>query len=51
MDELTDSVRGMQVARYQGSEDPRVFPAESTGRVNMGRTVVQAQLALPSHRG
>ena len=51
MDELTDTVRGMQVARYQGSEDPRVFTAESTGRVHMGRTVVHAQLALPSHRG
>ena len=51
VDELTDTVRGMQVARYQGSEDPRVFTAESTGRVHMGRTVVHAQLALPSHRG
>ena len=51
VDELTDTVRGMQVARYQGSEYPRVFTAESTGRVHMGRTVVHAQLALPSHRG
>jgi len=51
VDQLTDTVRGMQAARFQGSEDARVFTAESTGRVHMGRTVVHAQLALPAHRG
>ncbi|AZZ41469.1 MerR family transcriptional regulator [Acidipropionibacterium jensenii] len=49
IDQLTDTVRRMQDAEYHGNADlPRVFTAESTGLVHMGRTIVRAQLALPS---
>lgn len=48
VDQLGETVRGMQAARFRGDPDPRVFTAESSGRVHMGRTVVHAQLALPS---
>ncbi len=49
VEQLADAMRRMQTAHYGGeAEDPRVFTAESTGLVHMGRTIVHAQLALPS---
>ncbi|VEI04534.1 HTH-type transcriptional regulator glnR [Acidipropionibacterium jensenii] len=49
IDQLTDTMRQMQDAEYHGNADlPRVFTAESAGLVHMGRTIVRAQLALPS---
>lgn len=48
VDQLSQTVRRMQAMGYEGQADPRVFTAESTGRVHMGRTIVHAQLALPA---
>lgn len=47
VDQLTDALRRLQAMTYEGGGDTRVFTAESTGRVHMGRTIVHAQLALP----
>ncbi|WP_130864689.1 heat shock protein transcriptional repressor HspR [Acidipropionibacterium timonense] len=47
VEQLSDTVRRMQSVEFEGRSDPRVFTAESTGRVHMGRTVVRTQLALP----
>lgn len=47
VDQLTDALHRMQAMVYEGDGSTRVFTAESTGRVHMGRTIVHAQLALP----
>ncbi|AXE39739.1 heat shock protein transcriptional repressor HspR [Acidipropionibacterium virtanenii] len=47
VEQLGQTVRRMQAMGYENQADPRVFTAESTGRVHMGRTIVHAQLALP----
>lgn len=49
VDQLSDAMRRMQVSTGRSDTNyPRVFTAESTGLVHMGRTIVHAQLALPS---
>ncbi|MCI1748900.1 MAG: helix-turn-helix transcriptional regulator [Acidipropionibacterium sp.] len=49
VDQLSDAMRRMQDGAGRTDVNyPRVFTAESTGLVHMGRTIVHAQLALPS---
>lgn len=50
IDQLADAMHRMQdTARSdEWTGYPRVFTAESTGLVHMGRTIVHAQLALPA---
>ena len=51
VEQLSATVRRMQAMAYEDQVDPRVFTAESTGRVHLGRKVIHAQLALPGrHR-
>lgn len=50
IDQLADAMHRMQdtVRSDEWTGYPRVFTAESTGLVHMGRTIVHAQLALPA---
>lgn len=51
VEQLSATVRRMQAMAYEDQVDPRVFTAEPTGRVHLGRKVIHAQLALPGrHR-
>ena len=47
VEQLSATVRRMQAMAYEDQVDPRVFTAESTGRVHLGRKVIHAQRARP----